>query len=397
MIKDFYDVVVIGAGPAGSVSGRYAASKGASVLILERDREAGIPVRCAEGVSHNGIESFIEIDQKWIASKIDVAWLHAPGGEVATMHNNGTGYVLERRIFDTELCHLAVNAGAELLMKANATGLEFDGKKITGVKYRYQGKDKVVKCSIVIGADGVESRVGRWAGINTALALNDLDTCVQYTVSGYKQDGDACHFYFGKDVAPGGYVWIFPKSKRVANIGIGISGDKAAGKGPKEYLDEFMAREFPDLQVNYIVYGGVPTAWGLKKYIDNNIMLVGDAARQVNPITGGGIVQAMIAARYAGNVAADAVGKSDFSSSFLMRYHKEWYAKLGSAQKTMYAMKEKFMCMDDSRFDKLVNICQNIPEGEFSLKRLFSEAMKGDPKLIADIAKAFVVSKIKLK
>jgi digeranylgeranylglycerophospholipid reductase len=216
-------------------------------------------------------------------------------------------------------------------------------------------------------------------------------------VSGYKGGQEACHFYFGKNIAPGGYVWIFPKSEGVANIGIGISGHLAADKGPKEYLDEFMEREYPDVQVNYIAYGGVPTAWGLEKYIANNIMLVGDAARQVNPITGGGIVQGMIAGQIAGDVAAAATEKGDFSYDFLKSYQKRWDARLGSIQKTMYAMKERFMKMDDEHFNKLVRICQKIPHDEFSLKRLFSESMKGDPVLVAQIAKAFVVSKLNLK
>jgi len=390
-----YDIVVVGAGPAGSVSARYAAEKGVKVLLLERDREAGIPVRCAEGVSHNGIAPFIDIDPKWIATNIDSACLHSPNGEKAYMYNNGTGYVLERRIFDTELCNLAIQAGVEMLTKADAVGLEFEGEKITGVRYKHEGEIKIANCSIVIGADGVESRVGRWAGMNTTLALNDIDTCVQYTVSGIDFESNTCHFYFGKDVSPGGYVWIFPKSNKTANIGIGISGDLAANKGPKEYLDEFMEKHFPDASVNYTVYGGVPTAWGINEYIKDNIMLVGDAARQVNPITGGGIVQAMIAARIAGRVAADSLAAGDQSKKFLLRYKKEWDAKLGKIQKTMYSMKEKFMNMNDEKFNKLVKMCQGIPKDEFSLKKLFSVAMKGNPLLVAEIAKAFVVSKLK--
>lgn len=396
-MKENYDVIVIGAGPAGSTAARYAAEGGASVLLLERDREAGIPVRCAEGVSHNGIASFIDIDQRWIASKIDVACLHSPDGEKAYMYNNGAGYVLERRIFDTELCNLAIAAGAKMLTKADATGLIYEGQKIKGVKYVYDGNEREAGAKIVIGADGVESRVGRWAGIKTVLDLNDLDTCVQYTVSGVEFEADTCHFYFGQEVAPGGYIWIFPKGKNKANIGIGIAGDLAEGKGPREYLDEFMGANFPQAQANYIVYGGVPTAWGLKEYIKDNIMLVGDAARQVNPITGGGIVQAMIAARFAGHVAADSIKAGDQSKKFLLKYKKDWDNQLGKVQKTMYSMKEKFMKMNDERFNKLVKVCQNIPKEEFSLKKLFTEAMKGDPLLIAEIAKAFVVSKIKIK
>jgi digeranylgeranylglycerophospholipid reductase len=397
MRKERYDIVVIGSGPAGSMSARYSAEGGANVLMLERDREAGIPVRCAEGVSHNGIAPFIEIDERWIAARIDVACLHSPDGEKAYMYNNGIGYVLERRIFDTELCNLAIEAGAKMLTKANAVGLEFENGRICGVRFEHNGEIKIAECRIVIGADGVESRVGRWAGIDTRLELNDLDTCVQYTVSGAEFESDTCHFYFGREISPGGYIWIFPKGNRKANIGIGISGDQSAGKGPREYLDEFMQKNYPQAQVNYTVYGGVPTAWGLKEYIKDGIMLVGDAARQVNPITGGGVVQAMIAGRYAGKVAGNAIKQNDVSRKFLLEYKKLWEEKLGKTQKTMYSMKEKFMKMDDSRFNKLVRVCQNIPRDEFSLRKLFTEAMKGDPLMVAEIAKAFVVSKIKLK
>ncbi|MDP8204620.1 MAG: NAD(P)/FAD-dependent oxidoreductase [Candidatus Tenebribacter mawsonii] len=397
MIKDRYDVVVIGAGPAGSVAARYAAENGASVLMLERDREPGIPVRCAEGVSHNGIAPFIDIDKRWIASQIDIAMLTSPNGESALMHNNGIGYVLERRIFDTALCELAAKHGAQLVTKANALDLIKENDKIIGVKYRYMGKTREVKCDIVIAADGTESRVGRWAGIKTAVALRDIDTCVQYTLAGLDIKKDTCEFYFGNEVSPGGYIWIFPKSDSTANVGIGISGHLSHEKGPREYLDKFVAQKFPNATITYTVYGGVPTAATLEEIVKDNIMLVGDAARQVNPITGGGVVQGMIAASIAGKVAAEAIKKGRFDAKFLKKYRKEWDKTLGNTQKIMHSMKEKFLFMTDERFNNLVNFCKKIPSDKFSLKALFTEAVKGDPKLMLDVAKSFVVSKIKLK
>jgi len=397
MVKDRYDIVVIGAGPAGSVAARFAAENGASVLILERDREPGIPVRCAEGVSHNGIAPFIDIDQRWIASQIDVAKLTSPNGESALMHNNGTGYVLERRIFDTALCELAAKHGAQLITKADALDLIKENDKICGVKYRYMGETKEVKCDLVIAADGTESRVGRWAGIKTAVALRDIDTCVQYTLAGIDIKKDTCEFYFGKEVSPGGYIWIFPKSDDTANVGIGISGHLSHEKGPKEFLDEFVEKRFPKATITYTVYGGVTTSATLKEIVRDNIMLVGDAARQVNPITGGGIVQGMIAAKIAGTVAAEAVKKRKFDAKFLKKYPKEWDKTLGNTQKVMYSMKEKFLSLTDEKFNNLVSYCKKIPADKFSLKALFTEAVKGDPKLMLDVAKSFVVSKIKLK
>ncbi|MDN5353601.1 MAG: digeranylgeranylglycerophospholipid reductase [Candidatus Cloacimonadota bacterium] len=397
MIKDRYDVVVIGAGPAGSVAARFAAENGASVLILERDREPGVPVRCGEGVSHEGIKPFIEIDERWIATKIKTAGLHAPNGQNAVMYNNGDGYILERRIFDTELCNIACRKGANLLTKADAIGLVWENEKIVGVEYNHLNQKKIVKCDIVIGADGVESQVGNWAGIDTSVKLADIDTCVQYTLTDIEiEDKERCEFYFGTKVSPGGYIWIFPKGNNTANVGVGIAGSLAKDKGPKEYLDEFVAKHFPQASVNCIIYGGVPTSATLHEIVKDNLLLVGDAARQVNPLTGGGIVQGMIAASIAGKVAAEAVQKADFSKKFLKKYREQWDKRLGNKQKTMYKMKDKFMAMDDDRFNNLVGICQKIPKDKFSLKVLLREVVKGDPKMMMELAKAFVISKVKM-
>ncbi len=395
MIKDKYDVVVIGAGPAGSVTARFAAENGASVLIMERDREPGIPVRCAEGVSHKGIEPYIDIDRRWIASDIDVAKLQAPNGENVKMYNNGKGYVLERRIFDTALCEVACKHGADLITKADALDLVKENGKIVGVKYKYLGEIKTVKCDIVIGADGVESRVGRWAGIDTKVSLDDMETAVQYTLCDIEIEDKTCEFYFGNEIAPGGYVWVFPKSGNTANVGIGISGDLAKEHGPKYYLDKFIAERYPRATITYTVFGGVPTAWGLEEIVRDNIMLVGDAARQVNPISGGGIVQGMIAGEICGKVAAEAVKKQKFDKKTLKAYRKNWDKRLGKNQKVIHAMKNKFMKLSDPEFNNLMKVCNSIPPEKMTVPRLFKEAVKDDPKLVMEVAKTFITAKFK--
>ncbi len=395
IIKDYYDVIVIGAGPAGSVSARFAAENGASTLLLERDQGPGNPVRCAEGVSHNGIVPFIEIDPKWISTKIEQARLYSPNGDYLDMFQNGTGYVLDRTLFDPALANLACQKGAQLLTKADAIGLIYDNDKISGVKFRYFDKIYDVKCKIVIGADGVESRVGRWAGIDTVLDLKDLDTCVQYTLTGLDISSLRVDFFFGREVAPGGYIWIFPKSKDTANVGIGIAGDLATDKSPKEYLDEFIEKKFPNASVLRSVCGGVPTAKMLKNPITDNLILVGDAAHQVNPITGGGIVQVMIAGQFAGETAAEAIKANNYSEKFLRKYIKKWNNRLGANQSFMYSVKEKFMRMDNERFNNLVKICSAIPSEKLTLKEFFKTIVKGDPMMILQLAKAFVTSKLK--
>ncbi len=392
--KQQYDLIVIGAGPAGSVTARFAAENGASVLMLERDREPGIPVRCAEGISGGGLEAFIEIDKRWIATEIDTARLFTPNGSCLEMKSDVRGLILERRIFDSALCDLACQKGVIMKTKANVTGAKRNSDGTVTVLYTHQGSKYQVKCRILIGADGIESRVGRWFGLKTDLKLEDISTSVQYTINNINIKKNVITFYFGTKIAPGGYVWVFPKSENSANVGVGIAGNFASRKRAQDYLDEFVEKEFPNASISYVVYAGIPITTTLPKIIADNLMLVGDAARQVNPISGGGIKQAMIAGKIAGETAAQALKKGDCTMKALKPYPQKWESLLGAKHRFMYSIKEKVLHASDERLDKIAQMCNNIPPDKFSLTELFKQVIKGDPKLVAEMAKAFVVSKI---
>ncbi len=390
---DNYDVVIIGAGPAGSTAAKYAALGGAKVLILERDREPGIPVRCGEGVSEKGLSEFIQINKKWISAEIDVAEIHSPNGEKAILRNNGKGYILERRIFDNELTKLATKNGANILTKTDAIGLIFEDNKIVGVKIKHFDKVSEIKCKLVIGADGVESRVGRWAGLKTHLLLSDLHTSMQYTVTNIDIESNKVQFYFGNNLAPGGYAWVFPKSGDSANIGVGIAADKLGNKSAKDYLDKFIKRYFPNAKIHCQICGGIPTANRLERIFADNIMLIGDAARQLNPITGGGIIQGMIAGKIAGEVAALAVKKKKYTADFLEIYQKRWDRKLGNTHKIFYKLKKRLFNMNDARFNRLIEECQNIPENKSGLRIIFLRILRKNPTMALKAAKGFVLGK----
>ena len=171
-----YDVVVVGSGPAGSVTARFAAETGAKVLILERRAEVGVPVLCGEGISQK-IDSWGMLEGKrWIADKMDGAKIYAPDRTMVTlskeMAGNETGYVVYRDIFDQELARQAAKAGAKIMMKTETTGLLMDSEQIKGVKVKQFDEEVEIEADVVVGADGVESKVGQWAGINTVLKPN---------------------------------------------------------------------------------------------------------------------------------------------------------------------------------------------------------------------------------
>ena len=133
-MKNEYDIIVVGAGPAGSMAARFAAEQGVSVLMLEKDRDVGYPVRCGEAISKAGVEEFVKVDPKWIATEINKFSLNAPDGSEVIIEFGDAGYVLERRNFDYELARTAAQAGVEILTRVYVNDLLFDDGKVNGVQ-----------------------------------------------------------------------------------------------------------------------------------------------------------------------------------------------------------------------------------------------------------------------
>ena len=388
-MKTDYDIIVVGAGPAGSIAARFAAEQGVSVLMLEKDRDVGYPVRCGEAISKAGVEEFIKPDEKWIAAKINKFSLNAPDGSEVIIEFGDAGYVLERRIFDYELARTAAEAGTEILTRAYVNGLLFNDGKVRGVKYEYNGEQKETKSKIVITADGVESRVGRWAGLKTHIDFRDMESAVQITAANIPVNQNTLYFYFGKDVAPNGYFWVFPKGNNKANIGLGVSGLIGKQKSAQSFLDDFMNKHYPGAPVLTKIAGGVPCSITLDKISAPGIMLVGDAARQVNPLSGGGIASGMIGGKIAGTIAGQAIKMNRLDH--ILTYDKAWNERLGKRHETFNRIKEGIYNFSDEKFNSIAHSVLKIPIEKRTLGKVFTNALINNPSLLVDIAKVFVV------
>jgi len=390
MIRDAYDVVVVGGGPAGTTSAKYAAAGGASVLLLEKDREIGIPVRCAEGVGKEALENYVDPDPKWISANLGKVRFTSPDGTRVDIETDSIGYILDRRIFDQELGRQAARAGAQVITRAYVNGLLTSNGTVQGVKVKFPDRQVDIKARIVIGADGVESRIGRWAGMRTHWVPKDFESCYQMTLGGIELDDQFVDCHFGNQVAPGGYAWVFPKGKDVANVGLGIAANRSNGKTAKEWLEEFVDRVFPKASVLAVVAGGVPSGKQPKKVHGKGFMIVGDAASMANPLTGGGITNAIAAGKIAGEVAAAAIRKGSWQEKDLAEFSKRWDKGWGEEQRRSYLIKEAVHKITDKTFNRAAHILSGLPQQERTLKKVFTTTLSNDPKILIEIARSFI-------
>ena len=360
------DVLVIGAGPAGSMTAKWAARHGAKVLLIEKRQEIGSPVRCGEGMSKDWLTEVGIAPGRWINVEVEGARIFSPSEKVFEINEkhagNEVGYVVERDGFDKQLAIDAANAGAEIRLKTSAVAMLRENGRIVGAKVKQFGETVDVRAAVTIGADGFESQVGRWAGISTNIAMRDMDTCLQYRMTDVDSDVRYCDFYLGK-VAPGGYVWVFPKGERLANVGIGVQVSQVANPADaKSYLDRWIEHHPAYAKGKKIdmVGGGVSISAPLKQTVADGLMLVGDAARMIDPLTGGGIANGCIAGKICGTVAAEAVAASDPSKEFLQKYERGWRARLEEKLYRNWLAKEKLVSLSDETFDKIIEVLAGV-------------------------------------
>jgi len=381
----------VGGGPAGSTFADIASQNGLSVLVLEKDREIGVPVRCGEAVSDKGLRIFHSVEKEWINSIITRIRLVAPNETAIEFDLNESGYILDRKIFDLALAKKAEDNGAIIKTEAYVNGLIFDEDKVVGVTGEYQGESFSLTAKIIVGADGVESRVGRWAGLSTHVKLKDMESAIQKTVTGIDVENHIFEFYLSRNWAPGGYLWVFPKGKRSANIGLAISGLYAKeGKSAYKYLQEFLNRKYPNVSTQTMIAGGVPVAKTVKNMVTEGLMLVGDAAHTVNPMTGGGIISGMRSGLLAAETAVSVIKSGQNpTKKYLQKYEKEWHKIGGKNHEKFYRIKESIFRFEDKDLNRIADGIADIPENKRSLFKLFSIAVAKKPSLLLDVARLF--------
>src|SRR5213593_4934261 len=387
------DLLVVGAGPAGAVAAAQAkrAAPELDVVVLERDRAIGAPVRCAEGVGDAGLREFANPDgADWVSRRITDVIFQAPDDTEVVLADCGLGWILDRTRFDAYLAAQAAATGAEVLVGAEATAMTRNGDGRWHVRVVERGTETVYQARVVIGADGVETMVGRWAGLDTRVPSRDMESCAQYVLQGIDFNPNAIYLQFSNHIAPGGYAWLFPKGVGIANVGLGLVALKSDGRNARQYLDAWVARRYPRGARTAYTVGGVIVHTTIKQTWADGVMLAGDAAHMINPLSGGGIVNAMKAGRLAGRTAAAAIREGDTSGQRLAAYHRAWMELLGEDHLKYYRIKQALEGLDDGFFNALARTVNGIPQRQRTLGRIFAHALLKHPQLIPVAARFFM-------
>lgn len=297
-LTESYDIVVVGAGPAGSSAAHAAAQRGAKVLLIDRRQHIGIPVQCAEFVPQ-WISRHASFSSACVVQTVDKMVTHLPDGTSYEMKS--PGYMLDRSLFDKELAASAVSSGGKISIETRAVNLSPEGLIV-----ERGSKRELIHSKVFIGADGAHSSIARFVGQPSLKSI----VALQHEVL-MSEPQNHVDVYFHKDYE-GGYAWFFPKG-RTANVGVGIIAQETTllSKRMDHFLDYLVgSRKLSSVEIVAKTGGSIPCEKPRRTVFDN-ILLVGDAAGHAHPITGAGVLNAVIAGEIAGRIAAEAVDRGN--------------------------------------------------------------------------------------
>lgn len=323
------DVLVVGGGPSGSMAAKTASSEGLEVVLIEEHKEIGNPIQCGEGVNKFIFQDTgIKKDNSFIRNEINGTKIHFYDEVYDLNKEKWGGYTIDRGVFDRYLANQAKLKGAKVLTESKAISMdEKDGNKIVVVKTKK--KTFNIEAKIVIGADGFLCTVGRLAGLSKGFNKNEIAIGYEFELSGINLTEDKYwHIAFGEEF-PEGYAWIFPKGKKNANVGVAVSPKVNA----KDALTFFM-EGYPGIEkimhgpykIEEIRGGCIPISGpkSVDETVGNGILLVGDAAGMVDPITGEGIIPSIISGIAAGETVSKCIKKNSWSKRDLLEYREFW-------------------------------------------------------------------------
>lgn len=333
-----YDVVVVGAGPAGSSTAKAAARAGLVVLLVDDKIEIGVPCKCGEFVPSlkemrrlapdaPNLEEMFDPPAHCIVNR--TKFIRFVFGDMKEITIPFEGIVVDRKSFDKHLTNEAARAGADISPKTAINDIDVDKMILSGRDYE---KRIELKAKTIVGADGTISMVRKKFDLPASTSQLDYAVGYQYEMVGIDHDPDYIDMYYSELYAPGTYAWIIPKGKDIANVGTGVRLPFVKrGQTVRDYQRSFVTSKslqpkLKNAKITAIKAGYIPVGGPIKRTYTKKALVVGDAAGQTIPTVGGGIPTGLICGKIAGQALADNIQ----NGVNLEKYEDEWKRQLGS-------------------------------------------------------------------
>jgi geranylgeranyl reductase family protein len=347
----------VGGGPVGGYTASKIAEKKFRVGIFEKRKEVGIPLNCAGLVTERVFE-FLDVPKnKIIQNKVKGANIHSPSDNILSIGGGRTyALVIDRTLFDREIINHSEKKGADLHLENNVLAVQ-RSKDCIELK---TSQNLDVKCKLLIGADGPFSKMrDRFAFSEPQEYLRGIGA----EVTNVSLDPDFVEIFIGNSIAPGFFAWIIPINKEGTEARIGLCTIQEAPYSPKHYFSIFLKHKntlkiLKDYKITKDIAGVIPLGV-LKKTYAPNVMLVGDAAAQVKPTSGGGIYSGLLCGSHCSKVAIDALENNDCSIQILKKYQKLWVKDLGRELNLGMKFRTVFKKLSDNHMDKYLEKFQN--------------------------------------
>ncbi|PWI48589.1 hypothetical protein CEE45_05980 [Candidatus Heimdallarchaeota archaeon B3_Heim] len=366
-----YDVVIVGAGTAGSMAAAALANKGLKVALLDRQPKAKIGVKiCGDATSgehFKRIQPITKVDppkSDEVVQKVAGAWLYSPDREIKLelVEKGGTGIIIDRFKLGMRVLEDAIDFGAELYDDSMVKEPIITNDYVTGIKYR--GKDKNIRemtGKVVIDASGIIGVLR--TKLNPEKTFMDLELAAKDVCNCYREIRDVepeiespefIRLIFDQDVAKGGYIWEFPRGPHSMNAGLGVM--RTYQINPHKQFDLFIKQSKALYENSKLIHGGawrVPLRRPQDNLVWNGIMLIGDSGTQVKPTDGGGIGISVNAAAMASTTIVSALENDNVSMEGLWDYNVQFMRSLAAINAPLAIMKDFIIPMPSSIINEI--------------------------------------------
>jgi digeranylgeranylglycerophospholipid reductase len=362
-----FDIVIVGAGPAGSSAAHEAARNGSSVALLEKESVVAETVRTSGVTWVKDAQNFGIPEDCY--NPIKNYSFCSPSNTVTISDDVAKAAVLDVRKTYRHLAKQAQESGAKLFVDTNVTDvITNEQKKPIGVIAKSADKEIKFNAKVIIDCSGFQSVVGKMLGLVTQ--WEKFGAGAEYEVRAENVDDKTWWLMVGQKYSPAGYAWIFPVGGDIVRIGVGV-GKPESDVDPTERLNELMEnKEGPIKDLGTITkiefhYGLIPNDGLSRKTVYDNLILVGDSAGQANPLVLEGIRYAIRFGRVAGKVASDAVKNDDTSENALRPYETDWKKAIESKINSASKVQNRWIGLSDEQWDKELDVISELSADEF--------------------------------